>query len=73
MIPSLGGLDLAECSLQSANQSLSHLNLANLDELDLSFNDFGQPIASCWFCDCERRGLRRTEPSSQVDHIPLFG
>ncbi|CAM0877841.1 unnamed protein product [Alopecurus aequalis] len=49
MIPSLRVLYLSECSLQSANQSLSHLNLTNLQELDLSNNYFSDPIASCWF------------------------
>uniref|UniRef100_A0A0D3HPI8 non-specific serine/threonine protein kinase n=1 Tax=Oryza barthii TaxID=65489 RepID=A0A0D3HPI8_9ORYZ len=49
MIPSLKVLYLIECSLQSANQSLAHLNLTKLEELDLSLNYFGHPIASCWF------------------------
>uniref|UniRef100_A0A0E0BKB2 non-specific serine/threonine protein kinase n=1 Tax=Oryza glumipatula TaxID=40148 RepID=A0A0E0BKB2_9ORYZ len=49
MIPSLKVLELIECSLESANQSLAHLNLTKLEELDLSLNYFGHPIASCWF------------------------
>uniref|UniRef100_A0A453MQ76 Leucine-rich repeat-containing N-terminal plant-type domain-containing protein n=2 Tax=Aegilops tauschii subsp. strangulata TaxID=200361 RepID=A0A453MQ76_AEGTS len=48
-IPSLKLLRLVECSLSSANQSLTHLNLTNLHNLDLSFNHFGHPIASGWF------------------------
>ncbi|KAM3297300.1 hypothetical protein ACQJBY_039259 [Aegilops geniculata] len=48
-IPSLELLYLSECSLSSANQSLTHLNLTNLQYLDLSGNDFGHPIASGWF------------------------
>jgi Leucine-rich repeat (LRR) protein len=49
MIPSLKVLYLMECSLQSANQSLERLNLTKLEDLDLSQNYFGHPIASCWF------------------------
>ncbi|KAF7082016.1 hypothetical protein CFC21_085903 [Triticum aestivum] len=48
-IPSLELLRLPECSLSSANQSLAHLNLTNLQYLDLSNNYFGHPIASSWF------------------------
>uniref|UniRef100_A0A0E0BKB5 non-specific serine/threonine protein kinase n=1 Tax=Oryza glumipatula TaxID=40148 RepID=A0A0E0BKB5_9ORYZ len=48
MIPSLKVLHLTKCSLQSANQSLAHLNLTKLI-FDLSQNYFGHPIASCWF------------------------
>ena len=51
MIPSLKVLHLFGCSLQSANQSLTHLNLTNLEDLELSHNFFGHPIASCWFWD----------------------
>uniref|UniRef100_A0A0E0F6L0 non-specific serine/threonine protein kinase n=1 Tax=Oryza meridionalis TaxID=40149 RepID=A0A0E0F6L0_9ORYZ len=49
MIPSLKVLYLRGCSLQSANQSLPHLNLTKLEDLDLSHNYFGHPITSCWF------------------------
>uniref|UniRef100_A0A0E0BKA9 non-specific serine/threonine protein kinase n=1 Tax=Oryza glumipatula TaxID=40148 RepID=A0A0E0BKA9_9ORYZ len=49
MIPSLKVLYLRGCSLQSANQSLPHLNLTKLEDLDLSHNYFGHPIKSCWF------------------------
>ncbi|CAL4996883.1 unnamed protein product [Urochloa decumbens] len=49
MIPSLRVIDLSHCSLTSANQSLSNLNLTNLEELDLSGNYFNHPIATCWF------------------------
>ncbi|XP_062198226.1 receptor-like protein EIX2 [Phragmites australis] len=49
MLPSLRVLILDDCSLASANQSLPHLNLTNLEELDLSFNSFQHPVASCWF------------------------
>lgn len=48
-IPSLKVLYLAYCSLVHANQSLSPFNLTNLEELDLSVNNFGHPFASCWF------------------------
>ncbi|CAL4992527.1 unnamed protein product [Urochloa decumbens] len=49
MIPSLRVLDLSYCSLASANQSLPHLNLTNLEVLHLSNNYFDHPIASSWF------------------------
>jgi uncharacterized protein YjbI with pentapeptide repeats len=49
MHPSLESLGLSDCSLSSANQSLTHLNLTNLQYLDLSYNYFGHPIASAWF------------------------
>lgn len=49
MIPSLNVLYLCKCSLTSANQSLRHPNLQNLEELDLSYNSFDHPITSCWF------------------------
>ncbi|CAL5008276.1 unnamed protein product [Urochloa decumbens] len=49
MIPSLRVIDLSHCSLTNANQSLSNLNLTNLEELDLSGNYFSHPIATCWF------------------------
>ncbi|TVU24857.1 hypothetical protein EJB05_27319, partial [Eragrostis curvula] len=48
-LPSLDTLRLVDCLLPSANQSLMHLNLTNLDKLDLSFNNFHHPVASCWF------------------------
>ncbi|XP_062197942.1 receptor-like protein EIX1 [Phragmites australis] len=49
MLPSLRVLILDDCSLTSANQSLPHLNLTNLEELHLSSNSFQHPVASCWF------------------------
>ncbi|CAO2149270.1 unnamed protein product [Urochloa humidicola] len=49
MIPSLRVLDLSECSLVSANQSLQHLNLTSLQVLRLPGNIFEHPIAPCWF------------------------
>uniref|UniRef100_A0ACD5XDM9 Uncharacterized protein n=1 Tax=Avena sativa TaxID=4498 RepID=A0ACD5XDM9_AVESA len=48
-LASLRALCLSWCSLQSANQSLPHHNLTNLEEIDLSHNDFVQPTTSCWF------------------------
>ncbi|XP_006661613.1 receptor-like protein EIX2 [Oryza brachyantha] len=48
-IPALKQAILSNCSLPSANQSITHLNLTKLEELDLSLNYFGHPIASCWF------------------------
>ncbi|CAO2149062.1 unnamed protein product [Urochloa humidicola] len=49
MIPSLRFLYLSNCFLRSTNQSLSHLNLTKLEELDLSENHFDHPVASGWF------------------------
>ncbi|KAF8779568.1 hypothetical protein HU200_002490 [Digitaria exilis] len=49
LIPSLKVLDLSYCSLTSASQSLPHINLTNLERLDLSGNSFHHPMASCWF------------------------
>jgi Leucine-rich repeat (LRR) protein len=48
MVPSLRVLDLSDCSLASANQSLPHLNLTQVERLDLSLNDFNHPVATCW-------------------------
>uniref|UniRef100_J3N929 non-specific serine/threonine protein kinase n=1 Tax=Oryza brachyantha TaxID=4533 RepID=J3N929_ORYBR len=48
-IPSLKFLILWGCSLSSANQTLTHINLTKLEELHLSGNNFGHPIASGWF------------------------
>ncbi|CAO2142054.1 unnamed protein product [Urochloa humidicola] len=43
-IPSLRVLDLSDCSLVSANQSIPYHNLTYLQELDLSGNYFDHPI-----------------------------
>ncbi|GJN35311.1 hypothetical protein PR202_gb24066 [Eleusine coracana subsp. coracana] len=47
--PSLKVVDLLLCSLESANQSISYVNLTKLERLDLSDNGFDHEIASCWF------------------------
>ncbi|XP_066334829.1 receptor-like protein EIX2 [Miscanthus floridulus] len=49
MLPSLRTLHLSGCSLASANQSLPHLNLTNLEELDASLNSFHHPMVTSWF------------------------
>ncbi|XP_066333281.1 receptor-like protein EIX2 [Miscanthus floridulus] len=49
MLPSLRALHLSGCSLASANQSLPHLNLTNLEELDASWNPFHHPMVTSWF------------------------
>ncbi|CAD6255122.1 unnamed protein product [Miscanthus lutarioriparius] len=49
MLPSLRALHLSGCSLASANQSLPHLNLTNLEELDASLNSFHHPMVTSWF------------------------
>ncbi|XP_066336501.1 receptor-like protein EIX2 [Miscanthus floridulus] len=49
MLPSLRALHLSSCSLASANQSLPHLNLTNLEELDASLNSFHHPMVTSWF------------------------
>ncbi|KAF7063108.1 hypothetical protein CFC21_069638 [Triticum aestivum] len=49
MIPSLRVINLAECLLDTASQSLPHLNLTKLEKLDLSLNNLDHSIASSWF------------------------
>ncbi|XP_066334806.1 receptor-like protein EIX2 [Miscanthus floridulus] len=49
MLPSLRALHLSFCSLASANQSLPHLNLTNLEELGASVNSFHHPMVTSWF------------------------
>jgi len=49
MIPNLEHIFLINCSLPSANQPLTQLNLTKLVDLNLSRNYFGHSIASCWF------------------------
>uniref|UniRef100_A0A0D9XT96 Uncharacterized protein n=1 Tax=Leersia perrieri TaxID=77586 RepID=A0A0D9XT96_9ORYZ len=49
MIPFLKVLILNNCSLPSANQTLTQVNLTKLENLDLSRNYFGHSIASSWF------------------------
>ncbi|CAD6255118.1 unnamed protein product [Miscanthus lutarioriparius] len=49
MLPSLRALHLSYCSLASANQSLPHLNLTNLEELHASGNSFHHPMVTSWF------------------------
>ena len=46
MLPSLRVLHLSECSIASANQSLPHLNLTNLEELDAFGNSFDHPMVT---------------------------
>ncbi|VAI53732.1 hypothetical protein VPH35_108651 [Triticum aestivum] len=48
-IPSLKALILVNCSLPNANQSLTHVNLTKLEQLDLSSNYLGHRIETCWF------------------------
>ncbi|RCV09222.1 hypothetical protein SETIT_2G010100v2 [Setaria italica] len=48
-IPSLRVIDFRDCSLESANQSLPHMNLTKLQKLDLSSNNFDHEISYCWF------------------------
>jgi Leucine-rich repeat (LRR) protein len=49
MIPSLRVLYISRCSLASANQSLPHLNITNLEELDAFGNSFNHPLETSWF------------------------
>ncbi|XP_040259173.1 receptor-like protein EIX2 [Aegilops tauschii subsp. strangulata] len=49
MIPPLRVIDLSYCLLDSANQSLLHLNLTKLEKLDLSWNFFKHSLGSGWF------------------------
>ncbi|KAL6843000.1 hypothetical protein ACP4OV_027313 [Aristida adscensionis] len=79
MIPSLSYIDLSDCSLTSANQSLLHLNLTNLEELNLSFNYLDHPIASSLFWNVTHlkhlilasSGLYGPIPSAIQDMISL--
>ncbi|KAM3346162.1 hypothetical protein ACQJBY_020605 [Aegilops geniculata] len=48
-IPSLRVIDLHNCFLDSANQSLPHINLTKLEKLDLSSNSFEHSLTSGWF------------------------
>ncbi|XP_044948913.1 receptor-like protein EIX1 [Hordeum vulgare subsp. vulgare] len=48
-IPSLRVIHLSDCSLDTASQSLPHLNLTKLEKLDLSYNNLDRSIASSWF------------------------
>ncbi|WVZ51115.1 LOW QUALITY PROTEIN: hypothetical protein U9M48_002292 [Paspalum notatum var. saurae] len=48
-MPSLRYLDLSDCDLANANQTLPLFNLSNLEWLDLSHNNFLHTVASCWF------------------------
>jgi uncharacterized protein YjbI with pentapeptide repeats len=48
-VPSLQHIVLVNCSLSAANQSAAHLNLTNLEDLNLSGNRFGHSVASSWF------------------------
>ncbi|CAL4992368.1 unnamed protein product [Urochloa decumbens] len=49
MCPTLQQIALINCSLPSADQSLTRINLTKLVDLDLSRNYFGHSIASSWF------------------------
>ncbi|XBH66971.1 hypothetical protein VPH35_095425 [Triticum aestivum] len=40
MVPSLRVINIAECSLDTASQSLPYLNLTKLEKLDLSYNNW---------------------------------
>ncbi|TVU24873.1 hypothetical protein EJB05_27335, partial [Eragrostis curvula] len=48
-LPSLEVLNLGNCALPSTNQTLRHLNLTMIVQLDLSFNYLDRPLESCWF------------------------
>ena len=67
MVPTLKHIKLMNCSLPSANRSISHLNLTKLEELDLTWNYFGHPIASCWFWNVTTIKLL------YLDHTNLYG
>ncbi|XP_039777300.1 LRR receptor-like serine/threonine-protein kinase GSO1 [Panicum virgatum] len=67
MIPTLKHIILINCLLPSANQSITHPNLTKLEDLDLSGNYFGHPIASCWFWNL--KGLK----SLRLDETYLYG
>ncbi|CAL4992516.1 unnamed protein product [Urochloa decumbens] len=70
MIPSLRVLDLSDCSLVSANQSIPHHNLTSLQELDLSMNYFDHPIASAWFWNITSLKNLNLESTRMYGHFP---
>ncbi|CAD6255074.1 unnamed protein product [Miscanthus lutarioriparius] len=67
MLPSLRVLHLSTCSLANANQSLPHLNLTNLEELDASWNSLNHPMVSSWFWNIT--SLKRLN----LDSTGMFG
>lgn len=70
MLPSLRVLRLSGCSLLNANQSLPRLNLSNLEELDLSYNTFNHPAASCWFWNVTQLKLLNIEATGLYGRFP---
>ncbi|CAL4987422.1 unnamed protein product [Urochloa decumbens] len=70
MIPSLRVLDLSDCSLVTANQSIPHHNLTSLQELDLSMNYFDHPIASAWFWNITSLKNLNLESTHMYGHFP---
>ncbi|CAO2146973.1 unnamed protein product [Urochloa humidicola] len=69
-IPSLRVLDLSDCSLVAANQSIPHHNLTNLQELDLSRNYFDHPIASAWFWNITSLENLKLESTQMYGRFP---
>jgi Leucine-rich repeat (LRR) protein len=71
MISSLKVLHLSYCSLTSANQSLPHLNLTNLEVLDLYKNDFEHSMESCWFWNITNLKYLNLARSSIYGRFPV--
>ena len=70
MIPSLRVLDISSCSLASANQSLPHLNLTKLEELDASGNSFNHPMETSWFRNITSLTCLNLRSTSLYGRIP---
>ncbi|OQU76326.1 LRR receptor-like serine/threonine-protein kinase GSO2 [Sorghum bicolor] len=70
MIPSLMFLDLSDCMLASANQSLRQLNHTDLEWLDLSGNYFHHRISSCWFWNLTSLEYLNLAFTGTYGHLP---
>ncbi|KAF8676340.1 hypothetical protein HU200_047063 [Digitaria exilis] len=70
MIPSLKFIDLSDCFLTSANQTLGQLNLTSLGWLDLSENYFRHQIASCWFWNLTGLKHVNLQFTGMYGHLP---
>ncbi|TVT96829.1 hypothetical protein EJB05_57904, partial [Eragrostis curvula] len=70
LIPSLRVPNLGSCSLTSANKSLPHLNLTNIEEIDLSDNYFDHPVVSCWFWNITYLKRLRVSSTGLYGHFP---
>ncbi|CAN6381512.1 unnamed protein product [Urochloa humidicola] len=70
MIPSLMFLGLSDCFLPSANHSVPHINLTNLELLDLSSNYFHHQIGSSWFWNLTSLKYLNLQFTGMYGHLP---